>query len=220
MLKTILKTGLALGLASTLLNAADITKGKILQIKDGGGYSYLKLQTKDSKEQWAAVPGGLFKVGQTIEISEQMRTPSFNSKTLNETFTNIIFGTIKDDAAPKTRSVSKEDYLKAHSKKKVVYNKDGVKTTITDVLENFMSYDKKIIEIEGEIIKVSRNIMNTNWVHIKDKNGKKLIFRTNEDRVLEGLQVMAKGAVLTNVDYGYGYKYEVIVVDAVFKAAN
>ena len=60
--------------------------------------------------------------------------------------------------------------------------------------------------------------MNTNWIHLQDKKGNDLIIRTSEDRLYVGQEVKTKGIILTDVDYGYNYKYKVILVDAVFKA--
>lgn len=218
MLKKLITCGLSLCLATTLLTAKDLTNGKVLEIKDGGGYSYLKIETKDKKSIWAAVPGGAFKVGQEVSINEQMKTQNFRSKTLNQTFDTIIFGTIANAQNIDQTKVSKKDYMKAHQKKKVVYKGEVIKTSIKDLKENPTNYSNKVIEVQGKIVKVSRNIMNTNWVHIEDKEGNKLIFRSTEDRVMVGQEVMAKGMVHTNVDYGYGYKYDIIIVDTLFKS--
>lgn len=221
MFRKILSCVALISLLLSVSNAKDIKKetkiitGKVLEIKKAGGYSYLQIKT--SKETlWAAVPGMDIKVGEKVSINEQMRTEQYTSKSLNYTFKNVIFGEIKDSSSQYKR-ITKEQFIKAHKKKDVKYNKNGISTNIKDLITNSNKYKELLVEIQGKITKISSNIMNTNWVHLQDKEGNDLTIRTSEDRLYVGQEVKTKGIILTDVDYGYNYKYKIILVDAVFK---
>lgn len=64
--------------------------GKIVETMDSGGYTYVLLE-KDDVKTWAAIPQTKVVVGETLTIKPGMVMPSFTSKTLNRTFSNIIF---------------------------------------------------------------------------------------------------------------------------------
>ncbi|MES9957352.1 MAG: hypothetical protein ABW086_09900, partial [Sedimenticola sp.] len=80
----------------------------------------------------------------------------------------------------------------------------------------------KVIEVKGKTSKLSQQIMGRDWVHIEDgtgtkqDNNNKLIFRTAQGGIAVGDEVVAKGVLYLNKDFGYGYFYPVIVEDAVF----
>jgi hypothetical protein len=62
--------------------------------------------------------------------------------------------------------------------------------------------------------------MARNWVHIEDGTGHgptgKIVFRTIDDRIQVGDEVVAKGIVELDKYFGYSYRYPVIVEDSVF----
>jgi len=60
--------------------------------------------------------------------------------------------------------------------------------------------------------------MKKNWIHIQDGtsyNGKTDLVSTTKETFEVGDIVTIKAKLETNIDYGYGYKYEVILQDAV-----
>lgn len=64
--------------------------GKVLETMDSSGYTYVLLE-KDDVKTWAAIPQTKVAVGETLTVQPGMVMPSFTSKTLNRTFSNIIF---------------------------------------------------------------------------------------------------------------------------------
>ncbi len=89
--------------------------------------------------------------------------------------------------------------------------------SIATLLGQSDSLNNKVVQVKGQVVKVSKNIMNTDWVHVQDEKGNKVIFRSVFTDVNVGDNVTAKGTVNANVDYGYGYAYKVIVVDSSFQ---
>ncbi|WP_028116323.1 hypothetical protein [Ferrimonas senticii] len=92
MIKTVLKMiGVAAFAASTSVAAMDLPhQGKVLETINGGGYTYVKIEEAGA-EIWAAAPQSAVKVGDTVRFSEQMRMPSYHSKTLDRSFSPLIF---------------------------------------------------------------------------------------------------------------------------------
>ena len=62
--------------------------------------------------------------------------------------------------------------------------------------------------------------MARNWVHIQDGTGEgptsKIVFRTIQEGVAEGDEVVAKGILELDKNFGFNYFYPVIVEDSVF----
>ena len=60
--------------------------------------------------------------------------------------------------------------------------------------------------------------MNKNWVHIQDGTGGENTFDltiTTLDEVKLGAIVKFEGTVVINKDFGHGYKYDLLLEDAV-----
>lgn len=89
-------------------NRGSIITGKVLEILNAGGYSYLNLD-KGTEKVWVAVPAVNVKVGDQASVVYSMLMTNFNSKTLNRTFDKLIFATSQADqggAAPTSGSPS------------------------------------------------------------------------------------------------------------------
>ncbi len=64
--------------------------GKIVESMDSGGYTYVLLE-QDYNLTWVAMPVMKVTVGENITVKSDMVMPSFTSKTLKRTFTNLVF---------------------------------------------------------------------------------------------------------------------------------
>jgi hypothetical protein len=88
--------------------------------------------------------------------------------------------------------------------------------TVSDVFTKTAALKGKSIAISGKVVKFSGGIMGTNWFHIKDGTGSAGtddLVVTSNDVAKVGDQVVAKGVLFTDVDFGAGYKYAVIIKD-------
>ncbi|QIZ77293.1 NrfJ [Ferrimonas lipolytica] len=92
MIKTILKlASVAIFAFSTAVSAMDLPhQGEVLETVNSGGYTYVKIN-EAGEDVWAAGPQMEVKKGDVVRFSEQMRMPSFTSKTLDRTFAPLIF---------------------------------------------------------------------------------------------------------------------------------
>ncbi len=222
MKKNILSVIVLLFMIMTSLNAIE-REGKILELINAGGYTYLKLEEKN-ESYWAAIPESDLKVNDTIKIKEQMWMTDFESKSLNKVFDKILFASYSKNPYSKHDTEKNESFpslaemLKTNEpKSNVNLNQEAISTTINELKSKKDEFKDKKISLEGEVVKVLRGIMKTSWVHILDKDGNKLIFRADEESLEIGDKVIATGIVNVDVDYGYGYTYDLIIVKSTFK---
>ena len=76
------------------------------------------------------------------------------------------------------------------------------------------------VSVKGKVVKVSEDIMGRNWIHIQDGTGSKgtddLVFTSPTDSAVVGDEITATGTLKTNIDFGYGYSYSVIIENSKF----
>ncbi len=100
-------------------------------------------------------------------------------------------------------------------------NTNSVETmTIAEIFANKDTLKGKMVRVKGKVVKVSHNIMKLNWIHITDGTGEngtdKIIFRSKTESVPVDTEVVAEGIVDTDLDFGYGYTYSILIDDSTF----
>lgn len=87
---------------------------------------------------------------------------------------------------------------------------------VVDVFTKKDTLAGKNILVKGKVAKFSGGIMGTNWFHIKDGSGSAGtddLVVTSKNSGKAGDEVVVRGELSTNVDFGSGYKYDVIIQD-------
>jgi hypothetical protein len=191
----------------------------VLEVIQASNYSYLKLK-EGGQEYWAAVPRFDAKIGQTYYYNQSMEMKDFESNELKRTFSSIWF---IDGLADQPLPVQKPNPMTTTGRKKVDRVTDikvkpaagGI--TISKLMSDKSQFANKKVIISGQVVKFSPEIMNKNWVHIQDgteaSGNFDLVVTTNEV-VKVGDIVTFEGTIATDKDFGYGYKYDVIMEDA------
>jgi len=195
--------------------------GKILELKNGGAYTYIKVQSKE-KNYWAAVMKADLKVGDNIALKEQVWMKNFKSKILKETFYTILFADLVGEKMGSTNihGMHGQNIKKPNPKFNdgiTVSKEKAIKVTIKNLYENKYKYKNKNVEISAEVVQVSNKVMGNTWVKLKG-NKYTVIFRSpNEDeKVKVGDKVKVVGTVNTDINFGHGYKYEILGVNSIF----
>ena len=183
------------------------------------GYTYLLL-TEEGKEYWAAVSRFDAVKGKTYYYNNGMEMQNFKSKELNRTFESIQFiqefsdQPIKEKVqAPLTtkgrQSVDKVDGIKVEPVA------GGVK--LADLFANKANYAGKKVKVTGQVVKFSPEIMSKNWIHLQDgseSNGSYDLTITTLETVEVGKVVTLEGVLAVDKDFGYGYKYDLILEES------
>jgi hypothetical protein len=209
-----------IGQAGAYGTSAGISKGPslggtALETMEGGGYTYIKLD-QAGKMVWIAVRRANVAVGDKVEYVEMMRMPNFTSKTLKKSFDEIVFAKLRGQHT--TVSPMRPVPEIAVGDEPIEKAEGGY--TIAEVFANRQALKDKRVKVRGRVVKVSQAIMNRNWVHLKDGTGEKgrdkIVFRSEDQVAQVGSIVTAEGRLETEKDFGYGYRYEVLVEDASF----
>ena len=221
---------------------SNIFYGIILEIKGSMGYKYLKMD-ENGTQLWIAIATAPVAVGDRIGYDKKTKMQNFESKSLGQKFDTIYFASdvylprkenrpksmkdmlglstdTKDPHAGMGKSVSPADNKQTATKpfmKKESY-------TVEEVHMWRESLKDQNIAMEVTVHKVSHQIMKLDWVHVGDGSGNKknltddLVFTATSTAVKNGDKVLAKGKVIVDKDFGYGYFYKVIIQDASFEA--
>ncbi len=94
---------------------------------------------------------------------------------------------------------------------------------VGDLYKEKVALDAKKVTVKGKVVKVSSGIMNKNWIHLQDGSGNPsnktndLVITTTQDVPAMGKTITATGILHKDRDFGYGYRYEVILEEASFK---
>ena len=200
-----------IAIASYSIAGTGVHTGTIIETTTGGGYTYMHIE-EAGKKFWIAGPQATVKKGTKVSFSEQIWMSNFNSKALGRTFDKILF-------VSGVQVASSQSGVKVPSSKGA--NAGAAKKyTVKDVFANKDKLKGKMIRISGKVVKVSEGIMGHNWVHVKDGTGEdgsnKVIFRSKDQTASVGSAITAQGRLDTDVDFGFGYFYNVIVEDSVF----
>ena len=87
---------------------------------------------------------------------------------------------------------------------------------IADLVKDPKKYEGQTIQISGVCTKINPNIMNLNWIHVKDgsKDDYDLVI-TSDTFIPEGKSFTMKAKVVLNKDFGAGYVYDLILEEGV-----
>jgi hypothetical protein len=91
---------------------------------------------------------------------------------------------------------------------------DAMKKTVEAVNTDQAKLDGKIVQIHGKVVKVNNGIMKRNFLHIQDGTGGQGtndITVTSDQTANVGDEVTITGTVALNVDFGFGYKYPILI---------
>jgi hypothetical protein len=197
-------------------------EGTVKETMTSGGYTYAKLE-KDGKSVWVAYSALETRVGDKLAFQGCTEMNGFSSKTLNKTFDTIYFcgaplikgakgkaGNTKAKAStPGGKiSVAKADAPNAH--------------TVAELFAKRNSLNGKEVTVQAQVVKVATGIMNKNWLHLQDGTGSAKqktndLVVTTTATAQEGDIVTVSGKVTKDKDFGSGYKYQVIIENAVVK---
>lgn len=93
--------------------------------------------------------------------------------------------------------------------------------TIAEIYSEKAELAGKPVSVRGKVVKVNANIMDRNWIHVRDGSGAEgtndLTITTTGTPPAVGDTVLVTGPVVLNKDFGMGYEYDVIVEDAEVK---
>lgn len=206
-------TALCIALAQPVFSA-DLISGKVVETMTSGGYTYVCLE-KEGIRTWVAVPQMKVTVGSRMSFLSGAEMRNFSSKTLKRQFDRVIFSAGPASKATVEKAKGNLDWEKIKVKKAAGANA----YTVSELYRNVNDLKGKPVVVSGKVVRFSPGIMQKNWIHLQDgsgdqKKGDHDLVITTKDTVAVGDTVTLTGTLAKDKDYGFGYKYPVIMENA------
>lgn len=202
--------------------------GEVLEFKDAGGYTYLRLKTRDG-ETWAAVNRVRVNKGAQVTLENTMVMENFESRALNKTFPKILFGSLAagGNSAPGAATGLPAGHAggvkPAATLDQPVAKASGANArTVAEIVTQRAALKDKPVLLRGKVVKYNAGIMGKNWVHLRDGSGSDaaqnndILVTTSQATRLDAV-IAVKGVVRTDKDFGAGYVFKVMLEDAVLQ---
>lgn len=201
-------------------NLRRVVVEEVVQTPD---YTYVKMK-EGSDEYWAAVTRtDNIKKGGTYYYDKWMVMTDFKSKALDKTFKTIYFiEKVSDKPYPEHEKAKLQEQPangSAHVDMKEVNTVEPAQggISIATLMADLSKYNGKTVIMRGHVVKYTPAVMNKNWVHIQDgtqANGKYDLAVTTDGTCKIGDIVTFEGKIILDKDFGYGYKYDVLMENA------
>ena len=92
--------------------------------------------------------------------------------------------------------------------------------TVGELFAKAVNLNGQKVTVKGRVVKISPNIMGKNWLHIQDGTGDPTtnthdLVVTSSAIVEKGTIISLEGVLAADKDFGFGYRYDVLIEDAV-----
>lgn len=199
--------------------------GKVVETMNSGGYTYV-LVDDGSTKIWAAAPQFSVAVGNEVVVPEGSPMTNFFSKTLNRTFDVVYFvGGIQVAGSQTAKQQAAVAHGGATAPPAAVAAVDVSNVEkaaggyrVAELYADKAALAGKEVVIRGKAVKVTSGVMGKNWIHLRDgtgSDGTNDLTMTTSAVVTPGNMLLVRGKLSADKDFGSGYKYDVIIEDAV-----
>ena len=208
--------------------------GTVIETMDAAGYTYVYVDNGTDKV-WAAAPAFAVKVGDEVMVPEGMAMHNYHSQTLNRDFDVVYFvesvlnasnptmGSLSPSPSADMQMPEGHPSINSNTAPPEVSLENVPKAegglNIGEIYTGKADLSGKTVTLRGKVVKFSPQIMGTNWIHLQDGSGDQAagthdLTVTSNVQVSVGDTVIASGVLTLDKDFGYGYKYDLIMEDA------
>ncbi|MCX6998596.1 MAG: nucleotide-binding protein [Kiritimatiellaeota bacterium] len=217
--------------------------GSVAETMNSGLYTYLLVDTGSAKE-WVAVLACEVKRGEQVTIPAGPTMTNFRSPTLKRDFARIRFvsGFMRPGETappvtglpsghPNVSGVAGTGMTAGHPGGEMrgraplaaaVQDYSGLAKpaggkTVAEIYAEKKALAGQPVILRGKVVKYNGGIMNKNWLHLRDgtgPDGANDLTVVTLDQAAVGQTVLVSGLLTLDKDYGYGYKYSIIIENA------
>lgn len=182
-------------------------------------YIYLKV-TEGDEQYWIATGKQEVEVGKSYFFRGGLLKTNFESKEYNRVFDKVYLVSkivpVDHGHQPKPSKLAEGKSTKKDSKFKMKFNHGDGFVKIAELVKNTSKYAGKKVKVTGQCTKLNPNIMGKNWIHLKDGTMDEYDFvLTSASAIPEGHLIQVEGVVTVDKDFGAGYKYDILLEEAV-----
>jgi hypothetical protein len=217
--------------------------GRVAEVIQVSNYTYVRVESQGGTEFWAAVTSTQLSEGDVVKFEGADLMSNFESKELGRVFPQIYFGRLAGETT--ARADGKQSDLQGHghfapptaeegaaAKKAASLLAESVEVTpakraegplgrnIAEIYAQAEELSGKKVRVSGTVVKLTRNVMGTNFLHIRDGSGDAvkqthdLVLKVENDPPNLGIEALFEGTVAEDIDLGAGYSYPVLLEDA------
>lgn len=208
--------------ASTTTSSDALHEVIVEEILTTDKYAYLNVKEKND-QYWIAISKREVKVGDRLFFKGGLLKKNFFSREFNRIFETVYLVSKVwegQEYSASTKQKGGGELIKAaealpNLKDEKIELATGA-ISLAKLFKSKSEYQGKKVKISGKCVKVNPKIMNRNWLHIQDGSGEglDLTVTTNEDVPL-GAIVALEGVITLDKDFGAGYRYDIIMENAV-----
>lgn len=183
-------------------------------------YIYARVQ-EGEQLYWIATQKQDLEIGKPYLYNESLLKTQFESKEFDRVFDTLFLVTT---LVTKDHGIMKGTFHGSQkSNEKIAMIKEGIArqdsaakflgvVRIADLVNDPEKYVGNEVVISGECFKVNTNILDRNWLHMKDgsKDDYDLVI-TSDEQVPKGTKISVRGIVRVNADFGSGYSYPILL---------
>jgi hypothetical protein len=191
----------------------DTTTEHLVEVKEfqhSDKYSYLHVQ-EHQDSFWIIIPKRAVAVGEKYAYRGGLLTKHFHNQQSDQVFETVYLVAevmLVDDEGSSNALTS--------SKSSSANDQEIGTVKLAELYGNPHKFEGKKVKVQGTCTKVNNMILNRNWIHIEDDSGDDLnLTITTNENISVGSEVYMEGTVALNKDFGSGYRYDIILEEAV-----
>lgn len=200
--------------------AADVAHQVVVaEVLNTDKYTYLNVK-EGEKMFWIAIPLSEVAIGENLIFRGGLLKRNFESREFNRIFETLYLVSDIQRAVPAATQGSGQSMPDGHTQisppvHSSIQPAEGA-IAINTLLKNKAKYDGQIVRITGKCMKINPMIMNRNWIHLQDGTADNYdLTITTAELIPVGHVVTFEGKVALNKDFGAGYRYDLIIEDAI-----
>ena len=191
-----------------------------------GSYTYTRAKPASGESVWVAHTDPPPAVGSTVTIATHLPMRDFHSESLKRDFALVYFVESLTGGAAEAEgalpaghpSVAAEHGAPAAATNvPAVLGPPAGSRSVEQVWAERATLNGREVSVRGKVVKVTEGVLGRNWLHLRDGTGAEGtndLTVTTSGTVAVGDEVVAKGIVSIDQDFGAGYVYPVIVTGA------
>lgn len=185
---------------------ANIAPAKVTEVLRGEGRAYLNIEEGPYKF-WVSIPDTQVKVGDFLLLGKGPLVENQKSAAAGRSFPELTI----------IEKVAVVDEATAQAAIRLPVPEGGV--DIAGLYTRRKELAGQEVKVRGRVVRVSRNVFETNWVHLQDGTrgageGEHDLTVTTTADIPVGAVVVASGPLTIDLDMGFGYFYSAILKEA------
>ena len=196
--------------------------GTVVSTSDVAGYTYVQVDTDDGII-WAAAPRTPVQEGDIVLLPDGAPMAGFYSSSLERRFDMIYFASsmqVHRSGAAGTMDLGEHcpPGLNAADVDVSDIEPAAGGLTVAQILERKADLAGKQVSLRGKVVKCSPGILGKTWIHLRDgslgPDGVADVTITTQAMAAVGDTLLVQGTVGLDKDFGYGYRYDLLIEDA------